>query len=135
MPGSVGPEKCFLLAGLQPAERERIYAHLQHVSMPLGKVVYESGDVLRHVYFPADCIISLLYVLQDGSSAEISIVGNEGLVGVALFMGGETTPSRRCSEAGPWRSSAAGGLGISSNSPHQGGLYYLRMVNSAQVGD
>jgi CRP-like cAMP-binding protein len=62
--------------------------------MPLGKVLYESGGPLRHVYFPTDCIISLLYVMEDGSSAEISVVGNEGMVGIALFMGGETTPSR-----------------------------------------
>jgi CRP-like cAMP-binding protein len=62
--------------------------------MPLGKVLYESGDPLRHVYFPTDCIVSLLYVLQDGASAEISVVGNEGLIGIALFMGGDTTPSR-----------------------------------------
>ena len=62
--------------------------------MPLGKVLYESGDRLRHVYFPTDSIVSLLYVLADGASAEISVVGNEGLIGIALFMGGETTPSR-----------------------------------------
>jgi CRP-like cAMP-binding protein len=62
--------------------------------MPLGKVIYESGDTLRHVYFPTNSIVSLLYVMQDGASAEISVVGNEGLVGIALFMGGETTPSR-----------------------------------------
>ena len=62
--------------------------------MPLGKVLYESGDQLRHVYFPTDSIVSLLYVLEDGASAEISVVGNEGLIGIALFMGGETTPSR-----------------------------------------
>ncbi len=62
--------------------------------MPLGKVLYESGDVLRYVYFPTNCIVSLLYVLADGASAEISVVGNEGLIGIALFMGGETTPSR-----------------------------------------
>jgi CRP-like cAMP-binding protein len=62
--------------------------------MPLGKVLYEAGDVLRHVYFPVDCIVSLLYVMENGESAEISVVGNEGLVGIALFMGGETTPSR-----------------------------------------
>jgi CRP-like cAMP-binding protein len=62
--------------------------------MPLGKVLYESGDVMRHVYFPTDSIISLLYVLEDGASAEISVVGNEGIIGVSLFMGGETTPSR-----------------------------------------
>ena len=62
--------------------------------MPLGKVLYESGDTLRHVYFPTDSIVSLLYVLEDGASAEISVVGNEGLIGIALFMGGETTPTR-----------------------------------------
>ena len=83
-----------LLAALLPAERERIFPHLELVSMPLGKVLYESGDVLRHVYFPANCIVSLLYVLENGASAEISVVGNDGLIGIALFMGGETTPSR-----------------------------------------
>jgi len=62
--------------------------------MPLGKVLYESGDVLHYVYFPTNSIVSLLYVLADGASAEISVVGNEGLIGIALFMGGETTPSR-----------------------------------------
>ena len=83
-----------LLAALLPAERERIFPHLELVPMPLGKVLYESGDVLRHVYFPANCIVSLLYVLENGASAEISVVGNDGLIGIALFMGGETTPSR-----------------------------------------
>jgi CRP-like cAMP-binding protein len=62
--------------------------------MPLGKVMYESGDKMRHVYFPTDSIVSLLYVMENGSSAEISVVGNEGLVGISLFMGGESTPSR-----------------------------------------
>ena len=88
------PQQNHLLAALHPAERERIFPHLQLVSMPLGEVVYEPGDMLRHVYFPTDSIVSLLYVMQNGASAEISVVGNEGLVGVALFMGGETTPSR-----------------------------------------
>jgi len=83
-----------LLAALSPPERERLVPHLKLVAMPLGKVLYESGDVLRHVYFPIDCIVSLLYVMEDGASAEISVVGNEGLIGIALFMGGETTPSR-----------------------------------------
>jgi CRP-like cAMP-binding protein len=94
MPASHDPQRNHLLAALPPAERERIYAHLQLVPMPLGKVLYESGDVLGHVYFPTDCIVSLLYVMEDGASAEISVVGNEGLIGIALFMGGETTPSR-----------------------------------------
>jgi CRP-like cAMP-binding protein len=94
MPGSHDPQQNYLLETLSPAERARLYPHLQLVAMPLGKVLYESGDVLRHVYFPTDSIISLLYVLADGASAEISVVGNEGLIGIALFMGGETTPSR-----------------------------------------
>jgi len=62
--------------------------------MPLGRILYESGDMLGHVYFPTDAIVSLLYVMEDGSSAEISVVGNEGLIGVALLLGGESTPSR-----------------------------------------
>jgi CRP-like cAMP-binding protein len=94
MPTTRDPQQNHLLASLSPIERERVYPHLQLVPMPLGKVLYESGDVMRHVYFPTDSIISLLYVLADGASAEISVVGNEGLIGVALFMGGETTPSR-----------------------------------------
>jgi CRP-like cAMP-binding protein len=62
--------------------------------MPLGKILYERGDALRHVYFPTDCIVSFLYVLEDGSTAEICVVGNDGMVGVSLFMGGEKTTSR-----------------------------------------
>src|SRR5580693_7224898 len=88
------PQQNHLLAAFSTSERERLFPHLELVAMPLGKVLYESGDVLRYVYFPTDCIISLLYVLADGASAEISVVGNEGMIGIALFMGGETTPSR-----------------------------------------
>ena len=87
-------QKNHLLAALPPEERERVYSKLRRVAMPLGKVLYESGDVQHHVYFPTDSIVSLLYVMTDGASAEISVVGNEGLIGVSLFMGGETTPSR-----------------------------------------
>jgi CRP-like cAMP-binding protein len=94
MTDSHDPQQNYLLAALSVPERERLYPHLQLVPMPLGKVLYESGDVLRHVYFPIDSIVSLLYVMADGASAEISVVGNEGLIGIALFMGGETTPSR-----------------------------------------
>ena len=83
-----------LLAALSTDEAERLKPHLHLIPMPLGKVLYESGDVLRHVYFPTDSIVSLLYVLENGASAEISVVGNDGLIGIALFMGGETTPSR-----------------------------------------
>lgn len=88
------PEQNRLLAALSPAERERLHPQLRLVKLPLGKALYESGDFLRYVYFPVDSIVSLLYVLESGASAEISVVGNEGLIGVALFMGGETTPSR-----------------------------------------
>ena len=94
MPALHDPQQNSLLGALPEADRERIYPRLQLVAMPLGKVLYESGDVQNHVYFPIDCIISLLYVMADGASAEISVVGHEGIVGVSLFMGGETTPSR-----------------------------------------
>jgi CRP-like cAMP-binding protein len=94
VPSSHMPEKNQLLAALSVEATERIFPHLKLVPMPLGKVLYEPGDTLRHVYFPVNSIVSLLYVLEDGASAEISVVGNEGLIGIALFMGGETTPSR-----------------------------------------
>jgi len=83
-----------LLRALPAAEFERLAPHLELVSMPLARVLYESGSQLRHVYFPTTSIVSLLYVMADGASAEIAVVGFEGMVGVALFMGGETTPSR-----------------------------------------
>jgi len=88
------PTLNFLLAALTTPEQERLFAQLELVPMRLGEVLYESGSALSHVYFPTSCIVSLLYVMEDGSSAEIAVVGTEGLVGVALFMGGETTPSR-----------------------------------------
>lgn len=88
------PEQNQILRALPAAERERLYPHLQRVPMPLGAVIYESGARLRHIYFPTDSIVSLLYVLKDGASAEIAVVGNDGAVGVSLFMGGESTPSR-----------------------------------------
>ena len=83
-----------LLAVLPAIERERVYPKLELVRMPLGSVLYESGSRMDHVYFPTNSIISLLYVMADGASAEIAVVGNDGMVGVSLFMGGETTPSR-----------------------------------------
>lgn len=94
MPERYTPESNHLLAALPASERERIFPYLELVTMPLGKVLYEPGDLLRHVYFPINSIISLLFVMENGASAEISVVGNEGLIGIALFMGGETTPSR-----------------------------------------
>ena len=83
-----------LLAALPAEAQQRLFPHMKLVDLPLGKVIYESGDALRNVYFPTDAIVSLLYVMESGSSAEISVVGNEGLIGIAVFMGGESTPSR-----------------------------------------
>jgi CRP-like cAMP-binding protein len=94
MPAAHDPRQNHLLRALPPAEWERLSPHLELVEMTLGHVLYESGSVLRHVYFPTTSIVSMLYVMESGSSAEIAVVGNEGIVGVALFMGGETTPSR-----------------------------------------
>lgn len=88
------PLQNHLLAALPACEYDRILPHLEHVNMVLGDVLYESGAQMRHVYFPTSSIVSLLYVMEDGASAEIAVVGNEGVVGVSLFMGGETTPSR-----------------------------------------
>ena len=79
---------------LPAAERERLLPHLELVPLAAGQVLYEAGTRFQHVYFPTDSIVSLLYLMEDGASAEIAVVGNEGLVGIALFMGGDTTPSR-----------------------------------------
>jgi len=88
------PKQNHLLAGLPAADYERLLPQLELVPLPLGWALYESGSEQGYVYFPTDSIVSLLYVMEDGSSAEIAIAGNEGVVGIALFMGGETTPSR-----------------------------------------
>ena len=88
------PKQNHLLAALPRADFERLASHLELVEMPLGEVLYESGGRLQHVYFPTTSIVSLLYVMEDGASAEIAVVGHEGILGISLFMGGETTPSR-----------------------------------------
>jgi CRP-like cAMP-binding protein len=87
-------ERNALLARLPSAERARISDDLELVPLSLGQVLYESGQVMTHAYFPTDCVISLLYVMKNGESAEIAIVGNEGMIGIALFMGGDSTMSR-----------------------------------------
>ena len=91
---SPDPKENHLLAALPDAEWQRWLPQLELVEMPLGQVLYESGTNLKHVYFPTTAIVSLLYVMENGTSAEIAVVGNEGLVGISLFMGGESTPSR-----------------------------------------
>ena len=94
------PQQNHILAALSPEVQRRVFPQIEYVPLPLGKVLYESGDTLRHVYFPTDSIVSLLYVMESGASAEISVVGNEGVVGVSLFMGGESTPSRAIVQSG-----------------------------------
>jgi len=91
---SPDPTENHLLAGLPDAEWQRWLPHLERVEMPLGQVLYESGSTLSHVYFPTTAIVSLLYVMENGASAEIAVVGNEGIVGISLFMGGDSTSSR-----------------------------------------
>jgi CRP-like cAMP-binding protein len=88
------PHQNHLLDALPKSDYERLAPHLELIPLPLGAVLYESGGRLGYVYFPTTSIISMLYVMEDGASAEIAIVGNEGMLGVSLFMGGETTPSR-----------------------------------------
>jgi CRP-like cAMP-binding protein len=99
-PALHSPHQNHLLDALPGTDYDRIASHLELIPMKLGDVLYESGDQLKHVYFPTTCIISLLYVMEDGASAEIAIVGNEGLLGISLFMGGDTTPSRAMVQSG-----------------------------------
>ncbi len=94
MPHTAHFKKNQLLASLPDSEWRRWSGALELVDMPLGEVLYEPGVALNHVYFPITSIVSLLYVMENGASAEIAVVGNEGIVGVSLFMGGESTPSR-----------------------------------------
>jgi len=93
-PPPAGPRRNRLLAALPAADYERLLPHLELVPLDLGRVLHESGATMRHVHFPANAIVSLLYVMEDGASAEIAVVGNDGMVGISLFMGGDSTPSR-----------------------------------------
>ena len=94
MPSPHKPTQNHLLASLPKVDFDRIAPHLELMPMPLGEAIYESGGKLNHVYFPTTSIVSLLYVLGSGASAEIAVVGNDGILGISLFMGGETTSSR-----------------------------------------
>jgi CRP-like cAMP-binding protein len=93
-PGRPSPHQNHLLDALPASDYERVASHLELIPMGLGDVLYETSVRMRYVYFPTTSIVSLLYVMEDGASAEIAIVGNEGVLGVSLFMGGDTTPSR-----------------------------------------
>jgi CRP-like cAMP-binding protein len=94
MPVLHSPTQNQLLAALPPAEFARLAPHLELIAMPLGEALYESGGRLQHVYFPTTAIVSLLCMLENGASAEIAVVGHDGILGISLFIGGETTPSR-----------------------------------------
>jgi len=94
MTPTADPRDNHILNALPAFERAELIPHLKLVPMPLGMVVYESGATMRHIYFPIDSIVSLLYLMEDGATAEIAVVGREGAIGVSLFMGGETTPGR-----------------------------------------
>ena len=94
MPDQPADLKNLLLNSLSEDSRQRIYPHLKLTEMPAGTVLYESGEVMEEIFFPIDSIVSMLYVVEDGHSAEIAMIGNEGVVGIALFMGGLSTPNR-----------------------------------------
>jgi CRP-like cAMP-binding protein len=93
-PAPASPRQNHLLDALPAEDYEQLCTHLELVPLPLGMALYEPGEGLSHVYFPTDAIVSLLYVMENGASAEIAVIGNEGIVGIALFMGGETVPNR-----------------------------------------
>ena len=94
MPPDHDPRQNLLLAALNRTEQDRVFPYLELIRLPLGTVLHESGDALRHVYFPTDGIVSLLNVLKDGTAGEISVIGYDGVVGASLLMGGVTTPNR-----------------------------------------
>ena len=102
MPHASNPKTNDIIAALPECEWARLKDNLELIELPLGKVLYESGATLTHVYFPTTAIVSLLYVMEDGDSAEIAVVGSEGIVGIALFMGGESTPSRAVVQSAGW---------------------------------
>ena len=102
MPSLQDPRKNQLLAVLPDAEWARWLPQLEVLELPLGRVLYEPGATLTHVVFPTTAIVSLLYVMENGASAEIAVVGHEGMVGISIFMGGESTPSRAVVQSAGW---------------------------------
>ena len=124
------PGQNHLLAALTTRERGRVLQHLQLIPMTLGQVLYESGEMLHDVYFPVDSIVSLRYVLESGASAEISVVGNKGIIGIALFMGGGTTPSRAVVQSAGWAYHLDGQL--LKNEFHRSGSLQLLLLRYSQ---
>ena len=122
----------YILAAVQGDEFERLKPHLESVQMRLGSVLYESGDRLQHVWFPTTAIVSLQYIMEDGASTEIAGVGNEGILGVSLFMGGTATPSRAIVQTGGCGYRIKAGLVLQefnrSESLHQLSLLYIQAL-------
>lgn len=94
MSGEPGFEANLILGALEESEKGRVFPELEYVDLPLSTVLYSAGEVMDYAYFPVDCIISQLYVMEDGSTGEIAVIGKEGMIGIALFMGGDSTPSQ-----------------------------------------
>ena len=127
------PKANQLLAALPSGEWQRWLPQLEAVEMPLGQVLYESGSTLSHVYFPTTAIVSLLYVMENGASAEIAVVGNEGIVGISLFMGGESTPSRAVVQSAGQRLSAEGAGDQGGVQPRRPVLHLLLRYTQALI--
>ncbi len=125
------PRENHLLDALPPEDLERLMPHLKLIELPLGHVLYESGGRQRRVYFPTTAIVSLLYMMVDGASAEIAVVGNEGLVGVSIFMGGDTTPSRAVVQSAGWAYQLGGG--ILKKEFTRGGILQYRLLRYTQA--
>lgn len=119
-----GPRQNHLIAALPPVEYGRLFRHLELVPMALGEVLYESGGTLRHAFFPTTCIVSLLYVMENGASAEIAVVGNEGIIGVALLMGGGSMPNRAVVQSAGYAYRLPGAL-IQQEFDRNGALQHL----------
>lgn len=127
------PQRNLLLAALPEVVQERLAPNLKLVEMPLDKVLYEPGDRIGHVYFPTESIVSLLYVMENGASAEISVVGNEGAVGVALFMGGQSTPSRAIVQSAGHAFRVSGQAFMTEFHRHQDLQYWMLRYTQALI--
>ncbi|OAH98897.1 Crp/Fnr family transcriptional regulator [Methylomonas methanica] len=127
------PQHNHLLNALPDAEYQRLLPHLERVEMPLGEVIYESGGELRYVYFPTTCIVSLLYVMENGASAEIAVVGNDGIIGVALFMGGGGMPNRAVVQSAGHAYRLRGQLLMQEFNRYEGMLHLLLRYTQALI--
>jgi CRP-like cAMP-binding protein len=127
------PKNNHLLNALPEAEYERLLPHLERVEMPLGEVIYESGGELRYVYFPVASIVSLLYVMENGASAEIAVVGKDGIIGVALFMGGGSMPNRAVVQSAGHAYRLRGHLLMNEFNRYEGMLHLLLRYTQALI--